>query len=321
MRRIGWALTVATLAALAAACGSSPPSLSPSAAPPASSASPAPSASIDVAQGSSAPSPVPSPSASPRPAATPRVAPVEVRGEELGPRPDLYRGATVMTVTGDLRLRSKPRVSEDSIRYKPLMGYGTDLEILDGPVSGSGFWWYRVRLLDGLTLDGGIDRGWVAAADHDGTPWIEEVDYGGLEGPDLEIPPELPVPIVHAGAPERESDGSPLTIYPLEVVNWSDYPPELFEPAPDLEPCGANTNSSRTWIYIFDADTDDRLYGFCAFTEPDDLQGLWFGVEDETAPPTAVYVSIVDRLMESWIDSEPVRLPQAPAGSPAPTPH
>jgi hypothetical protein len=91
----------------------------------------------------------------------------------MGPKPPYRAGALLVTVTDDLRLRSKPRVSDDSRKYVPLLKIGTNLSVLDGPIAASGYWWYRVRLEDGLTLDHGITVGWVAAADHDGDAWID----------------------------------------------------------------------------------------------------------------------------------------------------
>ena len=58
---------------------------------------------------------------------------------------------------------------------------GTQLQVLEGPVEGSGYQWVRVAPV-GVTLDDGVADGWVAIADHDGTPWIElsEAPLAGL---------------------------------------------------------------------------------------------------------------------------------------------
>jgi hypothetical protein len=78
-------------------------------------------------------------------------------------------------------MRSKPEVSAASIKYDPLLPIGTRLQVVTGPEAGSGYWWYRVDLIDGLTLYRSVRSGWVAAAARDGTPWIavhEDVDPG-----------------------------------------------------------------------------------------------------------------------------------------------
>ena len=92
-------------------------------------------------------------------------------------------GAVVKTVSGDLRARSQPRVSDDSIKYTPLLPLGTQLQVIGGPVEASGYTWYQVEPLD-FSLAEDVTRVWVAAADHDGTPWIGAV---GPAIPGLEV--------------------------------------------------------------------------------------------------------------------------------------
>jgi serpin B len=89
--------------------------------------------------------------------------------------PDLTPGALAITVSDNLRVRSLPGVSSDSVKYQPLLPKGTQLVISGGPVDASGYTWYRVVPLD-FTLDGGVEQGWVAVADHDGTPWVAVAD-------------------------------------------------------------------------------------------------------------------------------------------------
>ena len=50
----------------------------------------------------------------------------------------------------------------------------------DGPVVASGYEWYLIR-----PLAGDLPSGWVAAADHDGTAWINEAAIECPETPDL----------------------------------------------------------------------------------------------------------------------------------------
>ena len=86
---------------------------------------------------------------------------------------DFVPGALAVTVSDRLRVRSAPRVADDSIRYAPVLPVGTELEVIEGPVEASGYTWVHVRPV-GITLDDGATDGWVAIADHDGTPWVEE---------------------------------------------------------------------------------------------------------------------------------------------------
>jgi hypothetical protein len=75
----------------------------------------------------------------------------------------------VTTLASDgLRVRSEPRVSDDSLKLEPLLPLGSQLYVLEGPVSASGYAWYEVVPLSSRTLP----SGWVASADREGEPWI-----------------------------------------------------------------------------------------------------------------------------------------------------
>jgi hypothetical protein len=76
----------------------------------------------------------------------------------------------VVTTLADagLRVRSDPRISDDSIKYEPLLPLGTELYVLNGPVSASGYAWYDVVPLGSRALP----SGWVASAGRGGEPWI-----------------------------------------------------------------------------------------------------------------------------------------------------
>jgi hypothetical protein len=105
----------------------------------------------------------------------------------------------------------------------------------------------------------------------------------------------LPNPqLVFTGTENYQANGQRWTSYNLSVSNRRAYPAELFAAAPQLPPCGLNTNASRTWVNIYKAD-GTYLYGFCALSQPDDLDGIWFAVPQGSAPPSAVYITLVDR--------------------------
>jgi len=82
--------------------------------------------------------------------------------------------------------------------------------------------------------------------------------------------------------------------YRYDVLNKADYPAELFAAAPALPACGTNTNSSRTWVDIFDQ-SGKRLYGFCALSKPEDLGLIWFAMEEGEVPPSWIYIELNDR--------------------------
>ena len=85
-----------------------------------------------------------------------------------GPPADAFAvDSVVEVVVTDLRVRTAPTVDNTkSAKLDPLLGSGTQLRVIGGPVSADGYDWYQVQAID---LP---HRGWVAAADHDGAPWI-----------------------------------------------------------------------------------------------------------------------------------------------------
>jgi hypothetical protein len=108
-------------------------------------------------------------------------------------------------------------------------------------------------------------------------------------------PPPIPNPVlVFTGAEYLTTDGKAFTRYKYEIFNRAAYPRELFAAAPDLPPCGTNTNSARTWIDVFDQ-RGKRLNGFCSLASPDALIGIWFAAEADVIPPSWIYIEINDR--------------------------
>jgi serine protease inhibitor len=135
-------------------------------------------------------SPTPSPTASSTASAAPSsqgsVAPIATASpDSTSPAPSspsetsappsadgrLLPGMLAVTVSDGLRVRSAPRVADDSLKYRPVLPVGTQLVVAAGPVNASGFDWYRVAPI-GVKLSDNADQGWVAVADHDGTPWV-----------------------------------------------------------------------------------------------------------------------------------------------------
>jgi hypothetical protein len=105
----------------------------------------------------------------------------------------------------------------------------------------------------------------------------------------------LPNPVLYLSAVEYfQNGGKDFVRYKFNVMNSAEYPAEMFAAAPNLPPCGKNAKSARTWVDIYDQQ-GKRLYGFCALSKPDDLDGIWFALEETTVPPSWVYVELNDR--------------------------
>ncbi|MCJ7710072.1 MAG: hypothetical protein MUQ32_04495, partial [Chloroflexi bacterium] len=114
------------------------------------------------------PAPATSPAATtpPTSSASPTAAPASPPASP-SPSPTASFVVTVaVTVVDSLRVRSEPRISDDSFKEEPLLPLGTPLYVLDGPVSASGYDWYEVFPLNSQDLP----QGWVASASRDGEP-------------------------------------------------------------------------------------------------------------------------------------------------------
>jgi hypothetical protein len=102
-----------------------------------------------------------------------------------------------VVATNDLRVRIKPRVSDDSIKLEPLLWDGALLFVIDGPVAASGYDWFLVRPMGEADLQVHPDPpqlGWVAAASRDGEPWLRAHTFPCGEATPLETLSEIDYP-------------------------------------------------------------------------------------------------------------------------------
>jgi len=93
----------------------------------------------------------------------------------------------------------------------------------------------------------------------------------------------------------------------IPVINWKSYSNAMFRKAPDLPPCGKNTNSARTWVDIYDGKTNKRIYGFCAFDSKDDLKKIWFMSKARSG---RVYIIMKDRACKRKYRSNTISWPR-----------
>jgi hypothetical protein len=75
-------------------------------------------------------------------------------------------------VSNNVRIRSQPRVADDSIKYEPLLKTGDRLFVIAGPVAVQDYEWYQVAAWRPSAASPAWPVGWVVRADHDGTPWV-----------------------------------------------------------------------------------------------------------------------------------------------------
>jgi hypothetical protein len=111
----------------------------------------------------------------------------------------------------------------------------------------------------------------------------------------VSAPAILPNPIIYfMGTEAYKSSGKTFIRYRYDVFNKDQYPQDLFAPAPNLPPCGANKKSSRTWVDLYDQ-AGKRLYGFCALAKREDLNNIYFALEEGVSPPSWIYIELTDR--------------------------
>jgi len=128
----------------------------------------------------------------------------------------------------------------------------------------------------------------------------------------------LPEPILRfTTAEEYYLDVSQYFRYHLTIDNWESYPQYLFY-KPDPLDCGLLDNSARTWVDIFNAQTNVRINSFCTFDSPNDLTKLWFEASATSTPPS-VYVKLIDRQFGLIYKSNIVTIAK-PEPSPLPSP-
>ncbi|HEX8670085.1 MAG TPA: hypothetical protein VF727_17120 [Allosphingosinicella sp.] len=107
--------------------------------------------------------------------------------------------------------------------------------------------------------------------------------------------PAPPKPILYLiGQEHYTANGKDWVRYRYDVFNKELYPADMFAAAPNLPPCGLNHNSSRTWVDVFNQ-TGQRLYGFCALGDPQNLGKIWFAMEEGVVPPSWIYIEMTDR--------------------------
>jgi caspase domain-containing protein len=118
-----------------------------------------------------------------------------------------------------------------------------------------------------------------------------KADGGVAEKPGV---PSTQPQLAFAGTKSYEENGKNLIRYFFSVTNRANFPNEIFAAAPALPACGRNTNSSRTWIDVYD-DKEKRFFGFCAVMSSEGLAGLYFNLTDGEAPPPRIFIVLTDR--------------------------
>lgn len=155
-------------------------------------------------------------------------------------------------------------------------------------------WTWRVRAM--------VDGRW--------SDWSETRIFA-VEPVDSDPPIRIPAPeLTFLGTENYTANNRQWVRYNLSITNWAQFPDELFASAPNLPPCGSNTNASRTWVYIYNARDDAYIYGYCVFSSSQKLQSFSFSIAQGALPPQAVYIVLIDRQENVDYRSNDVAIPR-----------
>lgn len=166
---------------------------------------------------------------------TPSVEPIDESVDGAGEL-DTLLGVVVVAVSDRLRVRSKPSVSDDSIKYEPPLPLGTSMYAFNGPVRASGYDWYEVALVSvGLSTPGScgegrcdlIYSGWVARQSRDGELWLADGEADCPPVPN-DVPAVVSVPL---GARLACFSRKPITIKGRLIECYCDVDGGGFDPA------------------------------------------------------------------------------------------
>lgn len=120
-----------------------------------------------------------------------------------------------MVTDGRVVIRTLPETGPNSALFKTRLYPGQRVLVLEGPVEADGYPWYRIRL--------GVIEGWVAAADHDGTPWLSPVRNGAIAFAHDE--PDGFSETIHTVGPDGVSNEAVLfsneSLVHFEQLTWS----------------------------------------------------------------------------------------------------
>lgn len=148
----------------------------------------------------------------------------------------------------------------------------------------------RTSTGQGLQLEISYDVRQDLASDDMADDLLRNVVYGAVAAALGEPPPPLAT-LFQVETYER--NGTTYERFRFHIENKLEYPQEMFETAPGLPPCGANTSAPRMRIRIYSAIDDSYLYGFCGFNDPAYLDLIWFARPQGTAP-AAIYIELED---------------------------
>jgi peroxiredoxin len=125
------------------------------------------------------------------------------------------------------------------------------------------------------------------------------------------VPVPLPPPRIEISLmPPFEGSGTRFHRFRVEVENWNEYAPELFQESAQLPPCGrAARPATRLQVSIRDVSGPVRMMA-CNVPHAAMLRSLIFYLREDEPAPEKIYLLLEDHLTGRQVKSEPVALPE-----------
>lgn len=118
--------------------------------------------------------------------------------------------------------------------------------------------------------------------------------------PDCGTKPDPSIEIVSTEV--YQAGGYEWVRYRMNVLNYLDYPAEMFELGDHT--CGLNTNASRTWVGMFDGAGNYLPPNvFCALSLPSHLNSIWFAIPKCADHPSQAYITLTDKTCDQTYTS------------------
>lgn len=95
------------------------------------------------------------------------------------------------------------------------------------------------------------------------------------------------------------------------ISNWKSYSDDFFAASPELPACETNKSASRTYVSIYDFDTDQYLYNWCGLIKAENIETKTFYNYAKQKLPRCIYVTLEDRKTGKKVVSNPITVKDA----------
>ncbi|HWQ03173.1 MAG TPA: redoxin domain-containing protein [Candidatus Nitrosotenuis sp.] len=134
-------------------------------------------------------------------------------------------------------------------------------------------------------------------------------EMSGFGPMNLDAPSAQPAPVLQIVTSDLyEWQGRKMVRVFVSIKNWKEFPENLFEPAPDLPPCGSNPNGARTWVAVR-TEEGRQILGLCAMRNVNSLVSISFSLPPNVEPGSKILITMYDRRAQQLYRSNSVIIP------------